>query len=103
MANYVKFMRGSMAAWQKLPIENRNSDTLYFITNADDDEGLLYLGNKLIAGGTTDKPVMSLEDLTDVDINELNLGDASFLVYDFDAGQWVNKSPVELKFGGATS
>lgn len=96
-------MRGSMAAWQKLPIENRNSDTLYFITNADDDEGLLYLGNKLIAGGTTDKPVMSLEDLTDVDINELNLGDASFLVYDFNAGQWVNKSPVELKFGGATS
>ena len=103
LANYVKFMRGSMAAWNKLAIEDRQSDTLYFIFNESDDEGLLYLGNKLIAGGTTDKPVMSLEDLTDVDINELSLSNASFLVYDFDAGQWVNKNPSELKFGGATS
>ena len=103
LANYVKFMRGSMAAWNKLAIEDRQSDTLYFIFNESDDEGLLYLGNKLIAGGTTDKPVMSLDDLTDVDINELSLSNASFLVYDFDAGQWVNKNPSELKFGGATS
>ncbi len=92
-----------MAAWNKLSNDQKNSDTLYFITNADDDEGLLYLGNKLIAGGTTEIPVMGLDDLTDVTINELSLGETSFLVYDFKTSQWVNKNPSEIVFGGATS
>lgn len=92
-----------MAAWNKLPVENRQKDTLYFISNVDDDEGLLYLGNKLIAGGTTEKPVMSLDDLTDVVIDEANLGDVSFLIYDYNTQSWVNKMPSQIAFGGATS
>ena len=83
MANYVKFMRGTLAAWNKLPIENRNSDTLYFIADADDAEALLYLGNKLIAGGSADVSAVTLDDLSDVVIKALgSVSSIDFLVYD---------------------
>lgn len=99
-------MRGTTAAWNKLPAKDRNSDTLYFITDTDADEGVLYLGNKLIAGGgSADGPAaaIKLDDLTDVAINALNLDNLSFLVYDFTQKQWVNKNPSEVVFNGATS
>jgi hypothetical protein len=99
-------MRGTTAAWEKLPVEQRNSDTLYFIADKDSDEGILYLGNKLIAGGSSGDdvgPVIKLDDLTDVAINALGLGDLSFLVYDFSQNQWVNKNPSQVTFKGATS
>ena len=103
MANYVKFVHGTTAAWKNFPVGDRKSDTLYFIYNDDDSEGVLYLGNKLIAGGTAEKPLLTLNDLTDVTINNINLGKASFLVYDHISGEWVNKNPVEVVFEGATS
>ena len=48
--NYVKFKRGSMAAYQALVKPDRN--TLYFIS---DNKGInyLYLGENLVSGGNT--------------------------------------------------
>lgn len=102
MANYVKFMRGTTAAWNNLPIADRNSDTLYFIADTASDEGLLYLGNKLIAGGSSDKPLMKLDDLDDVVIDG-NLGDLSYIVFDWASQTWVNKDPRQLVFSGASA
>lgn len=95
-------MRGTTAAWNNLPVADRNADTLYFIADAASDEGLLYLGNKLIAGGTSDMPLMKLDDLTDVVI-DANLGDVSFIVFDWASQTWVNKDPRQLVFGGASA
>ena len=93
-----------MAAWNKLPVENRNADTLYFIADKDDEEALLYLGNKLIAGGSADVSAVTLDDLSDVVIKALgSISDIDFLVFDQNAGSWVNKSPRDLTFDGATS
>lgn len=52
--NYVKFRRGTPAAFQVLLKENKTElDTLYFIYEEDEAVGELYLGSKLIAGGST--------------------------------------------------
>jgi hypothetical protein len=48
--NYVKFLRGTPAAWEGISGE-RDSDTLYFISEENADRGKLYLGNKLISDG----------------------------------------------------
>lgn len=96
-------MRGTTAAWNNLPVTDRNSDTLYFIADAASDEGLLYLGNKLIAGGSSDTPVIKLDDLSDVVINGNSLGDLSFIVYDHSSQTWVNRDPKQLVFGGASA
>lgn len=96
-------MRGTTAAWNNLPVADRNSDTLYFIADAASDEGLLYLGNKLIAGGSSDTPVIKLDDLSDVVINGNSLGDLSFIVYDHASQTWVNRDPKQLVFGGASA
>ena len=53
MEHYVKFMRGSMTAFNKIPPKDRNEDTLYFITDVDNNVSL-YLGNKLISSGEVD-------------------------------------------------
>lgn len=96
-------MRGTTAAWNNLPVADRNSDTLYFIADVASDEGLLYLGNKLIAGGSSDTPVIKLDDLSDVVINGNSLGDLSFIVYDHSSQTWVNRDPKQLVFGGASA
>ena len=44
MANYVKFYRGSSVAFENLL--NKNSDTLYFITDSDSNKSSLYIGDK---------------------------------------------------------
>lgn len=99
MANYVKFMQGTQAQYNK--IVNPSPDTLYFIVEADSDKGLLYLGSKLIAGGTNENPVMSIDDLTDVIIKAAQGRD--FLVFDANEGSWVNKTAEEMAFIGATN
>jgi hypothetical protein len=97
-------MRGTFAAWNKLPIADRNADTLYFISDANDGEAVLYLGNKLIAGGSADVSAVTLDDLSDVVISALGeVTSVDFLVYDQKAGAWVNKNPRDLAFEGATS
>ena len=106
MANYVKFLRGTPAAYERLRNNNGvNSDTLYFIYEEDESTGVLYLGSKLIAGSTGGEIISGatlLSQLKDVLISE-NLVPDSFLVYDEDAAAWVNKHIEDLIFVGATA
>lgn len=101
--NYVKFIRGTENAWSK--ITEKNSDTLYFISNVDGTSGRLYLGNKLIANGGLSS-ASSLETLNDVNIE--NITDQSILVFNQSTGLWENKSILDLPsisnsvFEGAT-
>lgn len=101
--NYVKFIRGTENAWSK--IIEKNSDTLYFISNVDGISGRLYLGNKLIANGGLSS-ASSLETLNDVSIE--NITDQSILVFNQSTGLWENKSILDLPsisnsvFEGAT-
>lgn len=82
--NYVKFLRGSLASYNKLATKDNN--TLYFVyENADDTYGSLYLGDKLISSNVGTQT--SLGTLTDVILNEVSTGD--FLVVD-SSGQWKN-------------
>lgn len=102
MARYVKFMRGSPQAYNEL--KHKDEDTLYFIYEKDEDDAVLYLGNKLIAGGDADFGVTSIDALRDVLLTE-NIADDSLLVYDIGLGQWTNKSLSEAisVFIGASS
>ena len=61
--NYVKFLRGTPAAWEGLL--EKNSDTLYFICETNATKGKLYLGEKLISDGTVNS-ITSIGDLSDV-------------------------------------
>lgn len=93
---YVKFVRGSSLAFEN--VVNKDSDTLYFITDSDSGKGSLYLGSKLISGNISD-----LVDLQDILINELS--DGQLLVYNELEGKWVNKT-IEEAIGlmtGATN
>jgi hypothetical protein len=91
MARYVKFMRGTADAFVRLT--QKDNDTLYFIyENEASGTGLLYLGNKLIAGGgVSDLSTTSIDALKDVLITE-GLTDKSLLVYDAKESLWVNKT-----------
>ncbi len=95
-------MRGTPSAYEKLL--QKDTDTLYFIAEADGSEATLYLGNQMIAGSSDSPGIaqISLDDLTDVLI-DLNLEDESFLVYDGSIQSWVNKSRNELVFTGPTT
>lgn len=93
--DYVKFVRGSKAAFDALT--SKSNDTLYFIYETDNpDKGYLYIGSRLIsctdASGT---PIAgSLSDIEDILITEV--ADKQILVYDAESGKWVNKSIDEL-------
>lgn len=102
MAHYVKFMRGTPAAYAAL--EQKDADTLYFICEKDADDGVLYLGNKLIAGGEADFGITSIDALKDVLITK-GLSHDSLLIYDSDIKQWTNKPLDEVisVFVGASS
>lgn len=101
MAKYVKFMRGSLAAYNKL--SPKDDDTLYFLTNTDDGEGYLYLGTKLISEpGTINGSNCSLATLNDVLITA-NLNYDAILMYDSKAGKWRDYSFDTLVFKGATA
>ena len=98
LANYVKFQRGNALAYKNLAV--KDPDTLYFIYETDDNKGVLYLGEKIIAGGELAEQI-SLNDLTDVLISE---GLASDSVLVFNGTAWVNKPLAEIhqNFVGAT-
>ena len=103
MIEYVKFLRGTPSQFEKLSIKDKN--TLYFISETDGVTGKLYLGNKLIAGGS-DLTNSSIKDLADVIINEAELVDGSVLSYDYVKQAWVAKTLEEVLVGvmsGATS
>lgn len=90
MSNYVKFLRGTPTAYHKLT--HKDADTLYFVSEADETVGQLWLGEKLITSHTNPEGVIDhLSELLDVDI----AGAAQGLVLGFDAAKekWV---PMEV-------
>lgn len=105
MPNYVKFMRGTISAYNKL--EKKDDDTLYFLydnTNPSENEGYLYLGNKFISGPCDDNistEVINLTDLKDVIIAQ-DLNYDALLVFDPITQQWKSYSFDSLTFCGAT-
>ena len=80
LENYVKFLRGTPAAYNAL-IE-KDKDALYFISEKDSKYGTLYLGSKVIAGEGSAPESITLNSLKDVAINASGLEDGSLLIYD---------------------
>ena len=105
--NYVKFLRGTVAQWASMTPEDKNSDTLYFISDTGAATGKLYLGEKLISNGDLSSAT-SISDLNDVLIEE-GITDQSILVYELESQKWVNKSILDIfqiiakNFIGATT
>lgn len=99
---YVVFIRGTPDAYIRL--EEKNEDTLYFVSEPGEDKGSLYLGDKLIASSISS--VTRLNDLSDVLISA-GVDPNSILVY--EEGYWVNKDLEEIlsliisDFTGATA
>ena len=91
---YVKFIRGTTAAWNSLV--SKDPDTLYFIADNGSATGALYLGDRLIAGGGEKQP-LNLTELADVLISE-NVSTNSLLIYDesVDGGKWVNRTLSDI-------
>ena len=83
---YVKFQRGTPEAWEKL--SKPSSDTLYFISEKNEEYGRLYLGNKLIAGTT-------IGDLSDLIISD-DLADGDMLVYNKETQKWVSSNATSV-------
>lgn len=97
--NYVKFMRGTQALYNSLA--TKDQDTLYFVyENVSSETGKLYLGNKLISGSSSNPSGdISINDVSDIIINDETLADGDLLIYDANAnngeGAWVNASVAE--------
>lgn len=104
-------MRGSTSAWQSLLAtpERISDDTLYFIyESANDTEGSLYLGQKLISSTNTGSSVININDIGDIVIGTEPLADQQILVYNQTTQQWENTSLATIintavgEFQGAT-
>ena len=83
-SNYVKCVRGSRAAYDSLPVKDKNA--LYFIFEDSDNSSALYLGSELIAYNGAN----SLDELRNVLVS--TLADKDFLTYDKTTSQWKNIS-----------
>lgn len=86
MANYVKFQRGTPSAFTNLT--NKDTDTLYFISETDQKVGKLYLGDILVAAnvmpdGTS--VINSLGELVDVNLAGVKSGQ----VLSYNGTEWV--------------
>ena len=89
--NYVKFLRGTPAAYEALSVKDK--DTLYFIVGKDDKNewlkvGKLYLGDILVAGNITengDSMIDTLGELTDVNV----AGALNGQVLGFNGTAWI--------------
>lgn len=93
---FVKFQRGSAAAYAALKRANRlESDALYFIFDAEDHEegGLLYLGDILI-GGVGVSGATQLSELTDV--NCAGVLDGMLLQYQSSTQTWTPVTPSDI-------
>lgn len=91
LANYVKFRRGTPEKFAA--IVNKDADSLYFISEKDAAQGVLYLGDKLISGSLT--ATITLSDLEDV-LLQNNITPNSILIYDGEQNKWVNKPFSEI-------
>ena len=95
--NFVKFQRGSEAAYESLKNNNRlESDALYFVYDRlhPEEGGLLYLGEVLIGGAGNGSSISALNDLSDVSAaNPLN---GVILQYQSSSQSWTTVSPTEI-------
>lgn len=92
--NFVKFQRGSEAAYGRLRV--KDPDTLYFVyKNPEDKMGNLYLGDKLISGGsdTTIIP-SSFANLSDANI--IDPVNTQIISYDAEQDKWVNCFLIDI-------
>ncbi len=89
--NYVRFQRGSLAAYEALRDAGQlDPNTLYFIYDgANQSVGALYMGERIISSGEITVASASLDDLTDVIIQETGVN--SFLVRD-ENNHWISRS-----------
>lgn len=72
-ANYVKFLRGTPAAFANLA--QKDSDTIYFIYEENNTYGNLYIGERLVASGVQSGEVgATLGSLSDVDVSVVSNG-----------------------------
>ncbi len=101
MPNYVKFQRGSQAAYTSL-LNSANKgeafyDTLYFIYDSNNKAagGTLYLGDILI-GGAGQVGATTLASLSDIDLTDLAAG--SFLQYNNISQKWEAVDPDDFSF-----
>lgn len=101
--NFVKFMRGSKVAYDKL--QNKNLDTLYFITTYSDgtsgdiQKTELYWGDRLLSDGCdkeTSSVIQKLTELNDVSIDATTLADGMYLAYDENSQKWVAQDFPEI-------
>ena len=99
--NYVKFIRGTTAAFDKLDIKDK--DTLYFISD-NETSGQLYLGSKLISGGgdsVSGDLQITLAQLQDILFGD-NLDTNHVLMYDAELQKWIN-APITQALEGIVS
>lgn len=93
--NYVRFQRGTLAAYQALLDRGLiDENTLYFIYADDASTGSLYMGEKVISGGDTNYIFSTLDELSDVEVT--NAESNSFLVKDSATNNWVAKTPAQV-------
>lgn len=93
--NYVRFQRGTLAAYQSLLEKGLIDDnTLYFIYADDSSTGSLYMGEKIISGGDTNYIFSTLDELSDVEVT--NAESNSFLVKDIATNDWIAKTPAQV-------
>lgn len=97
--SYVKFLRGTESAFNKLT--TKDNDTLYFIYASNDaSKGSLWLGNKQIVTGTDGSgsatTKIDLGDLKNVLMSETGVKDKDILSYDVSLGKWINRSVDEI-------
>lgn len=95
--NYVKFMRGTLSAYDKLI--NKDDDTLYFLSDNDGKEGSLYLGTRLIAGPDV-SGATSLGELSDILLTP-GIDYDAILMYDSIEMKWRDYSFDALTFRAA--
>ena len=88
--SYVRFLRGTPNAYRNLSVKNQ--DTLYFISEVNATEGVLYLGDKLITGLDASNINIALENLSNVIWDG---GEGQILVSD-DSGHWEAQDPRDL-------
>ena len=85
MANYVKFMRGPLSAYNTLG--QKDNDTLYFITDSENNKTILYLGSNLISDSSHNLSQEAQDFLNNLPgANEVNEGDLQV---------WVGPKEVE--------
>ena len=93
--NYVKFLKGTSKAFERL--KHKDSNTLYFISD-DNGDVSLYLGSELIKTSSSIS-VSNLEELNDIKFSS-NLKANDILTYNGE--QWINAEIPAFQGVGTT-